>query len=249
MDHASQKGLNADQIKLIAILAMTVDHLAWVLFPGTNPSWYAFVLHAIGRLTAPIMWYFVAEGSFHTRNIKRYAGRMFLFAILSHFAFCYAFGIPMLPLSTGVFNQTSVMWSLAWAVMLIAIFRQENVPDWAKILSILPICLITFPADWSSIAVMCPFFLHQHRGDFRKQMFHLALWVLVYAVVYFIFLDRLYGILQLFTLMTIPILARYNGQKGSWKGMKWFFYLYYPAHMVLIGVMRLLLHGDIPLIF
>ncbi|MBQ1349994.1 MAG: conjugal transfer protein TraX, partial [Ruminococcus sp.] len=77
--------LNANQIKLIAIIAMTIDHLTWALFPGLQTQWYVMALHIIGRLTAPIMWFFVAEGCHYTRNIKRYAGRLFLFAVVSHF--------------------------------------------------------------------------------------------------------------------------------------------------------------------
>ena len=51
------------------------------------------------------------------------------------------------------------------------------------------------------------------------------------------------------TALSIPILARYNGQRGEWKGMKWLFYIYYPAHLVIIGILRLAIQGDIPIIF
>lgn len=47
------------------------------------------------------------------------------------------------------------------------------------------------------------------------------IWSFSYAAVYFIFLDKLYGMLQMFTFLTIPILAQYNGERGKWKGMKW----------------------------
>ena len=243
------RGLNANQIKLVAIIAMTIDHLTWAFFPGTQAIWYVFALHIIGRLTAPIMWFFIAEGCHFTHDMKRYAGRLFLFAIISHFAYDFAFGIPFLPLSTGPFNQTSVMWSLAWAVILIAICSSERIPQWAKIFSIIVICVVSFPSDWSSIAVMCPFFLYAHRGNFKKQAVDIIMWSFVYAAVYFLFLDKLYGVLQMFTFLTIPILAQYNGERGSWKGMKWLFYVYYPAHLVVIGFIRIALHGNISLIF
>jgi len=244
-----KKTLNANQIKLIAIIAMTIDHLTWAFFPGTQAVWYVFCLHIIGRLTAPIMWFFIAEGCHYTHDKKQYVGRLFLFAVISHFAYDFAFGIPFLPLSTGVFNQTGVMWSLAWAAVLIFLCQSDKVPQWGKILAIIVICLITFPSDWSCIAVMCPFFLFSHRGQFKKQAMDIALWTFIYALVYFLFLDKLYGVLQMFTFLTIPILSRYNGERGSWKGMKWFFYIYYPAHLVVIGLIRIALHGNIPLIF
>ncbi|MBO4887475.1 MAG: conjugal transfer protein TraX [Firmicutes bacterium] len=241
--------LNGNQIKLIAIIAMTIDHLTWVLFPGTQAVWYVFALHIIGRLTAPIMWFFIAEGCHYTHDPKKYAGRLFLFALISHFAYNFAFGIPFVPLSTGPFNQTSVMWSLAWAVVLIFLCRSEKIPQWGKILAIILICVISFPSDWSSIAVMCPFFLYAHRGSFKKQAWDIVLWSFIYALVYFLFLDKVYGILQMFTVLSIPVLSRYNGERGNWKGMKWLFYLYYPAHLIIIGILRMILHGNISLIF
>ncbi len=244
-----KKGLSANQIKLIAIAAMTIDHLTWAIFPGTQHLWYIMALHVIGRLTAPIMWFFVAEGYHYTHDVKRYASRLFLFAIVSHFAYDFAFGIPFMPLSTGVFNQTSVLWSLAWSVVLIALCQSERLPRWGKIVSVIAVCLIAFPSDWSSIAVMCPFFLYAHRGNFKLQARDIVLWTAVYAAVYFLFLDKAYGVLQMFTCLSIPVLAGYNGERGRWKGMKWFFYLYYPAHLVLIGLIRLALHGDISIIF
>ena len=244
-----KKGLNGNQIKLIAIIAMTVDHLTWAFFPGTQAVWYVFMLHIIGRLTAPIMWFFIAEGCHYTHNVRRYAGRLFLFAVISHFAYDFAFGIPFLPFSSGAFNQTSVMWSLAWAVAAISICRQDRIPQWEKILAVLAICLVSFPSDWSSIAVMCPLYLYSHRGNMKKQAFDIVFWSFIYAAVYFLFIDKLYGILQMFTFLTIPILSGYNGQRGNWKGMKWLFYIYYPAHLVVIGLIRILLHGDVSIIF
>lgn len=244
-----RKTLNANQIKLIAIAAMTIDHLTWVFFPGTQAVWYVYALHIIGRLTAPIMWFFIAEGCHYTRSMKKYITRLFLFAIISHFAYNFAFGIPFLPLSTGIFNQTSVMWSLAWAAVLILICRQESIPQWAKILCLIAICLITFPSDWSCIAVMCSFYLYAHRGNFKLQARDIVIWSFFYAIVYFLFLDKPYGVLQMFTFLTIPVLAHYNGERGQWKGMKWFFYVYYPAHLVVIGILRIFLHGEISLIF
>lgn len=66
---ALKKTLNANQIKLIAIVAMTIDHLTWAIFPGTQAVWYVFALHIIGRLTAPIMWFFLAEGCHYTHDM------------------------------------------------------------------------------------------------------------------------------------------------------------------------------------
>ena len=68
--------------------------------------------------------------------------------------------------------------------------------------------------------------------------------VAMYAAVYVIFINPVYGMIQMFVALTIPLLKRYNGRRGSWKGMKWFFYLYYPAHLVVCGLIRVALYGN-----
>ena len=47
---ALKKYLNGNQLKLIAIIAMTVDHLTWAFFPGFQKVWWVIALHIIGRL-------------------------------------------------------------------------------------------------------------------------------------------------------------------------------------------------------
>ncbi len=243
------KGLSSNQIKLIAIAAMTIDHLTWVIFPNTQRVWYVFALHIIGRLTAPIMWFFIAEGCRYTRSMKKYALRLFAFAAVSHFAYCFAFGIKLNPLEGGVFNRTSVMWALALSVVLVSIIRSENVKQWQKIAAVALFCVLAFPADWSSIAVMAPVYIYLHAGQRKKQMADIVIWTFMYAAVYFIFIDKLYGALQMFTFLSVPVLMLYNGGRGKMKGMKWLFYIYYPAHLFLLGFLRLALHGDVPVIF
>ena len=74
------------------------------------------------------------------------------------------------------------------------------------------------------------------------------LWMLfyaaIYATVYFFALDRVYGIMQLAVVLAIPLLAAYNGERGSSPGlnkiMKWGFYIYYPLHLMILGLIKLL---------
>ena len=236
------KGLNANQLKLIAIIAMTIDHLVWTLVPGYSTEWWVILCHVIGRLTAPIMWYFIAEGYHYTRNIKKYAGRLFLLAFISHFAYNFCFGIPFLPFQTSVFNQTGVVWSLAWGLVLLHVVNSD-LKQWQKICCIILACLITFPSDWSCIATMAVVFIGSYRGEFKKQMMWMMLWTFVYAAVYFFFIDKVYALIQLFTCLSIPLLKLYNGQRGQWKGMGKLFYIYYPLHLFLCGLLRVLLWG------
>lgn len=237
----ARRGLNANQLKLIAIVAMTVDHLARTLFPGYSRELPILLLHVIGRLTAPIMWFFVAEGFHHTRNRKKYALRLFVLAVISHFAYCFCFGKSFLPFKTGFIDQTGVAWSLAWGLVLLCINDAKRLRDWQKTLITLLICVLTFPSDWSCVASLAVLFIGANRGSFKKQMIWMMGFSAMYAAVYFICLDPLYGILQLATCLSIPLLKRYNGERGAWKGMGKLFYIYYPAHLALCGVIRVLI--------
>lgn len=249
VNNTLKKHLNSNQLKLIAIIAMTIDHLTWALFPGLQRVWWIIGLHIIGRLTAPIMWFFIAEGCFYTHDKRKYLARLFGFAVISHFAYDFAFGIPFFDLSAGAFNRTSVMWSLALAATVTFAVQNEKLNTAWKYVIIFVACAISFPSDWSSIAVMAPVFIYQHRGNFKKQAFDIIFWTFVYALVYFFAIDKLYGALQMFTFLSIPVLYQYNGERGKWKGMKWLFYIYYPAHLVVIGIIRLALHGNVSIIF
>ena len=73
-----KRTLNSNSIKIIAIIAMTIDHIAWLLFPGYPREIIPIAMHIVGRITCPIMCYFVAEG-YHSKNISRYTHRLFLF--------------------------------------------------------------------------------------------------------------------------------------------------------------------------
>lgn len=238
-----QVGLNGNQLKLIAIIAMTVDHLTWTFWPGYSHEWWVIILHVLGRLTAPIMWFFIAEGYHYTHDVKKYAGRLFLLALISHFAYNFCFGISFIPLSGSVFNQTSVAWSLAWGLVLLCVNDSTALKQWQKTLIVIVICVITFPSDWSCIAPMAILGIGTNRGNFKKQMQWMMFWTLMYAVVYFIFIDKVYAVIQLGTCLTIPFLRLYNGKRGSWKGMGKLFYGYYPAHLVLCGILRIILWG------
>ena len=104
---------------------------------------------------------------------------------------------------------------------------------------------MAFPSDWSSPALLVILYFGQNRGNFKKQMTMMILWIFIYAIVYAIFINPLYGIIQMGVSLTIPLLKNYNGQRGSFKGMKYFFYFYYPIHLVICGIIRIILNGNI----
>lgn len=242
------KILNSNQLKLIAIIAMTVDHIAWAMFDGYPSAFLPLVMHIIGRLTCPIMCYFIAEGYHYTRNINKYTFRLFAFAFISHFAYIFASNDfidfrSFIPFYYGNFlNQTSVMWSLAWGLVMLRIADSKRIKSIYKVLLVILICIITLPSDWSCIAALCIMAIGTNRGDFRKQMSWMIFYVALYSLVYFFAIDKAYGILQMGVVLSIPVIAMYNGKRGKNpkinKFMKWFFYIFYPLHLFVIGLIN-----------
>ena len=73
MPSQRKKPLSSNAIKLIAIAAMTVDHIAWAVFPGIRRNFSPLLMHLIGRITCPIMCYCIAEGvSLHAEHPQVY---------------------------------------------------------------------------------------------------------------------------------------------------------------------------------
>ena len=245
-----KKTLNGDQLKLIAILAMTVDHVTDLIYPGFPAVPAAILLHIIGRLTAPIMWFFISEGFHYTHDIKKYLLRLGGFAVISHFAYCFAFGIDPVPFRSGIFNQTSVMYPLFVGALVLWLQNSGvGMREWQRTAAVFLLIWSAFPGDWSCIAVLSVVGMYRNRGDLKKQMTAILPWVLLYAAVSFFFVDWAYGLVQPFVFLVYPLLKRYNGQRGKGKEMKWFFYLYYPAHLAVIGLLRILLYGNVPILF
>lgn len=247
-----KKGLNSNALKMIAIIAMTIDHIAWLVFPDYPHEVLPVILHIIGRLTCPIMCYFIAEGYHYTKNIRKYTCRLFVFAVISHFAYIFASADfvdrkSFIPFYYGnILNQTSVIWPLAWGLVMLRIVNSEKIQkQWVKIALILLICLVTFPSDWSCIASLCILAFDTNRGKLKTQSVWLIIYVAIYAAVYCFAIDWVYGLVQMGVVLAIPFIKLYNGERGKNprvnKIMKWFFYIYYPLHLAILGTIQLAL--------
>ena len=247
----TRRGLSANALKLIAIIAMTLDHIAWLLYPGYPTEALPLAIHILGRLTCPIMCYFIAEGYHYTSSFRRYALRLFLLAVVSHFAYIFASNAyadwhSFLPFYNGsILNQTGVVWSLLGGLLMLRV-NDTDWPEAKKAACILLLSLVTFPADWSCIAALCILSIGANRGESKKQLLWCAFYVCLYAAVYFVFLDRLYGLVQLCVFLSVPLLRLYNGTRGKSprlnRVMKPLYYLYYPLHLFVLGIARELLH-------
>ena len=64
MNSSRFPGLTGNQLKLIALITMTIDHIGFMLLPQVK------ILRAIGRIAFPIFAYMIAEGCQYTRNRK-----------------------------------------------------------------------------------------------------------------------------------------------------------------------------------
>ncbi len=244
-----KKCLNSNVLKLIAIIAMTVDHITWAVFPGYHAEILPMVLHIIGRITCPIMCFFIAEGFYYSKDIKKYTTRLFVFAVISHFAYIFASNNfvdwkSFIPFYYGdILNQTSVMWSLAWGLVMLRVEKSQKIKKvWIKMLLILLVCVVSFPSDWSCIASLCVLAIGLNRNDLKKQMIWMTVFVAIYSIVYLFSIDLVYGIMQMGVVLSVPFLMMYNGKRGENpklnKIMKWFFYIYYPLHLFIIGVIK-----------
>ena len=83
-----RNGISGMTLKIIALLLMFIDHAALIFFAGT--IWY-LPGRILGRISFPIFCFLIVEGYCHTRSVRRYAGRLFLFALISEIPFDYAF--------------------------------------------------------------------------------------------------------------------------------------------------------------
>lgn len=233
---ANRKWLNGNTLKLIAIIAMTIDHIAWLIFP--LESMVAQICHIFGRLTFPIMSYMIVEGYHHTRDVKKYLLRLALCAVIAHLAYAFCFQHPILfDFQKRIVDSTSVLWGFTFGLLALILYHKKQMKQWLKGLLILLCIICSIPSDWSWVCVVFLLVIDKNYHNFRKQMFWMLVFGWSYALVYCLVSSWWNGY-QFAIVLAFPLLYFYNGERGKWKGMKWLFYFYYPLHLVLIGAAR-----------
>lgn len=239
------KPLSVTALKYIAIAAMLIDHIAWC-FVDTY-SVLGQIMHVIGRLTAPIMCYFIAEGYYYTRNVKKYLLRLGLFALISWAPFTFMeFGTPPIFFDGGklqfIFVQ-GVIYTFFLGLLALVVIHSEKLKKLAKALLLALIFLLSIIGDWMFFAVIWIIIFDRYRSSFKKQM----IWFTATA-----FFMELFSLLigmtltevlfQLGVLLAIIPLYFYNGKRGGSDKFrvfnKWFFYIFYPLHMVILGYIK-----------
>ncbi len=224
-----RKELTANQLKIIAVIAMLLDHVAWLFIP-TKSVW-GQLIHALGRMTAPIMCFFIAEGFHYTSNMKKYIGRLLLFAAISHFPYVLCFAYPW-------YRTTSVMWTLAMGLIALWIVKHERIENGWKIAGFLLCCLLAYPGDWSYRPVLWIVSFGLLKGNFKEQMLAFA----AIGLITYVLPSGSWYALGIF--LVIPLLRAYNGKRGSNKPWaKWMFYLFYPIHLFLLYFLMVFLYN------
>jgi len=247
--------LNKVHLQIIAAMMMTIDHLTWILFPGYPTQALPIILHIFGRLAFPIFAFFIAEGYHYTHDRKKYAIRLLIFALISHVPYMMAsltfqkYGwLSLIPFATGegigrFLNQGSVLFSYFIGLLLLMVNDSNKLKQWQKVVLFLLLCALSFPCDWSCIGSLVVLSIGSNRGKPLKQIIWSIFWVSCYAIVYIFTLDMVYGFIQFGTVLTIPLLALYNGQKSKYpmvnKIMRYFLYIYYPLHLLILGIIAL----------
>ena len=239
--------LSGTALKTIACITMLVDHIgascieAGLLLPElergevSGGAWDQLslfqldrVLRFTGRLAFPIFCFLLVEGFVHTRDVKKYVRRLFLFALISEVPFDLAFfRTPFDP------SAQNVYWTLALGVLAMAglkRFEKENgLPGWQGLVWAGGCAALALAAntDYNAIGVIIICALYLTRADRKRQC-------LVGALLF---------LFELTAPLAFVLVWFYNGQRGACSPLqKKAFYWFYPVHLsVLAAVTNLIL--------
>ena len=224
MDLEKRGFLSGNMLKVVAAISMTIDHIGMQMFPNVD------IFRVIGRIAFPIFAYMLAEGCKYTKNRGKHLGLLVVIAIICQAVFTYI---------TGSYYQ-SILVTFSLSVCMIysmeyALSKQTVLSSTLPVLVMACVFVLTdvlpivfkdtdYAIDYGFVGVMVPVLIYMGRDRMQKLM-HTAIGLTI--------LSLISGGFQWVCLMALPLLALYNGKRGKLK-MKYFFYIYYPAHLVAI---------------
>lgn len=228
-------GLSGFDLKCIAIICMTFDHIGFVFY-DVMP--FADTMRFFGRFTFPVMVMMIAEGYRYSKNRDRYFVRLMFFAVLSM--------IPYSLIHDG--KPYNVLFTLAAGLLLLMyedIIHSEFGVD-KRILSLVFILLaflfswLLRSCDWAFPGIVT-IYVAGKIDNIKVRSVVIPLMLFIGCFVPKLFGESLYLSSVIFysgILFSIPVLLLYNGQKGkSFDGvMKYGFYIYYPLHFAVIAL-------------
>lgn len=267
-----KNGLTGFQLKILALIFMTFDHIFYML-SSIIPIPIGF--HIIGRLSAPLFLFMVAEGMWHTHSRLKYMSRLYIASVCMNLLnnqivnnyFPHPEGVMII---NNIFaTMFLITFFIYFGEKVISAFKEKN---YAK--GILSLALILLPFILSMVIVMImtslPLFIlrlvmnfiplpllveggilwivlgvgfYLFRGNKKKiGVFYAIFCMIVFCLTTgmdFSFENLFLINIQWLMILSLPLLMLYNGQKG--KGLRNFFYIYYPAHIyILLGLAHLI---------
>ena len=217
-------------LKIIAIITMFIDHIGYAMFGK-----FSF-LNYIGRIAFPIFAFQISEGYNHTKNLKKYFLRLFIFAIVSQ--------IPFMLFGKIISNDftLNIFFTLLLGLISIYIYDKSKYKSLGIIISIIIGLLAEFAhCDYGFYGVSIILLFYIFKNDIVKSSIAFMLATTIKYLIPMIkygFYD-VYLYLFICTLLPIIFISLYNGKKG--KDTKYLLYLFYPIHLLLIYGIYLLL--------
>lgn len=248
MSETRKFDLSSTALHILAMALMLCDHLWATVIPGNE--W----LTCIGRIAFPIFAFLIVEGFFHTRSRKRYALRLFVAAVLSEVPFNLMLGSAFFyPI------HQNVLWTFLIGFGLMQLNEMAKAKSvWVQVLVAFATCLLGIVAGFASFAdynaagVLTVLAFYFFRG---RKWWHFAAQL---VAMYYINLEMLSGLgyeltlfgkpfflpQQAFALLALIPIWLYKGRKGySSRVFQYLCYGFYPAHMLLLWVVRNFLIG------
>jgi len=222
--------INGTTLKIIAIIAMTFQHAVY-LFYRSNELLY-MISKIIGSITFPIMCFCIVEGFTHTKNIKKYIGRLTILAIISHFAYTFYKDVNF---------PSSIIFTLLCG--LVSIYWYEKVETWdLKITGLIFLTFISILGDGGIFGVLLILSFYFFKDNRTKQILGFTIVCLLRILSKVIIINPDYYLSLLPSLgvfLSIPLFIAYNGKKGGLN--KFFFYIYYPSHLIILRLIYLII--------
>lgn len=233
-------------LHIIAMVFMLFDHLWGTVLPGND--W----MTCIGRIAFPIFAFLIVEGYFHTKNLKKYVGRLLLFAVLSEIPFNLAMG-------SRVFYPVhqNVLWSFLISIGLIYLNGKAKATSkmWIQIavgfvtvlLGYLVGILTMVDYYHAGVLTVLVFYFFRQRKWWSYLGQLLCLWYINTEILGgFGYEIQLFGEVhflqrQSFALLSLIPIWLYHGRQGyRSKAFQYFCYAFYPVHLLLLGLLKML---------
>lgn len=225
--------LDTNLLKIVAIISMFIDHAGGAFFPDMP------VFRWAGRLAFPIFAYCLTVGLLYTSNIKKYLIRLGIFALISQPFYIMAFH----PYDwRDEWMNMNIYFTLF--VSLIAMFGVKERKWWLFAIAFLLLSFINFDYGVTGVVLMLIFYICRNRpaaGAVLYCLFYLpALWSGYPEDPKSLMLGSLCIDWTIFALLAAPLIFLRTDSKI--KVNKYFFYAFYPAHLAVIWIVRMILH-------